>query len=97
MISLHPNGHLANHDLLKQTMLWKPNMSLISNNSIDVAESSIWNTLLPSHPELLDDTDNSHDTDNEEEDNGDDDFDDDDEDDDLSPMPFKSEESDHKC
>ena len=72
-------------------MFLKLNMSLIPNNPADVAESPIWNTLIPSRPELQDDIDNSDDSEN---DKGDDD-DDDEEDDDLSPVPVKSEEVDY--
>ena len=64
-------------------------MSLIPNNLVDVAESSIWSTLIPSRPELPNDIDNSDNNENED--------DDDDKDDDLSPMPIKNEEADHTC
>ena len=38
-------------------------MSLIPNNLVDVMESLIWNTLIPSHPKLPHDIDNSNDED----------------------------------
>ena len=62
-------------------------MRLILNNPADVAESSIWNALTPSCPELPNDIDDFDD--NEE--------DDDDDDDDLSPVPVKSEETYYTC
>jgi hypothetical protein len=75
--------------LVEATMFLKLNMSLIPYNPTDVAESPIWNTLIPSHLELLDDIDDSNDNENQE----DDDNDNDDEDDDLSPMLVKNEEA----
>jgi hypothetical protein len=47
-------------------MFLKLNMSLIPNNPTDGAESLIWNTLIPSRPELPDDIDDSNDNENEE-------------------------------
>ena len=88
-MSLHPNGHLSYLDSLKQRCFFKLNMSLIPNNPTNVAESPIWNTLIPSHHELLDDINDSNDNINEE--------DDDDEDDDLSPVPVESEETCYMC
>ena len=38
-------------------------MSLIPNNPLDVVESLIWNTLIPSQPELANGIDNSDDND----------------------------------
>ena len=76
--------------LVEATMFLKLNMSLILNNQAIIAESLIWNTLIPSQPELPDYIDDSNDNENEEED--DDDNDDDDEDVDLSPVPVESKE-----
>ena len=75
-------------------MFLKLNMSLIPNNPTNFTASLIWNTLIPSRPELPNDIqfDNSHDNENEEDDEGEEDNDDDDKGDDLSPMPDKSEE-----
>jgi hypothetical protein len=42
--------------LIAVAMFLKLNMSLVPNNP--VVESSIWNTLIPPHPELPDDIDN---------------------------------------
>ena len=42
-------------------MFLKLNMSMIPNNTTDVTDSSIWNALIPSHPDLLDDIDDSND------------------------------------
>ena len=61
-------------------MFWKLNMSLICNNPLGVAKSSIWNTWIPFHCKLLDNTD-----DNENKEDG--------EDDNLSPMLVESEET----
>ena len=58
---------------------------MISNNTRDVAESLIWNTLIPSRSELPGDM------------NDVDDNDDDDDDDDLLPMPLESEEANYTC
>ena len=77
------------HVLVEATMLLNLNRSLIPNNTTNVLESSIWNTLIPSRPELTDDIDNSDD--NEMED------DDDDEDDDLSQVPVESKEANYTC
>ena len=52
---------------------------MIPNNTIDVVESLIWNTLIPSCPKLADDIDDSNDKNEEDNDN-------DDEHDDLSPV-----------
>jgi hypothetical protein len=41
-------------------------MSLIPINPTDVVESPIWNTLIPFHPELLDDIHDFDDNENEE-------------------------------
>ena len=61
-------------------------MGLILNNPVEFTESSIWNSLIPSRPELPHDI-NDYD-DNENEDN-------DDEEEDLSPMLVESEETDY--
>ena len=66
----------------------KANRSMNPNNTSNVAESLIWNTLIPSRLELPNAIDNSDDNENEK---------DDDEDDDLSPMPIKSEEVGYTC
>ncbi len=71
MMSLHPNDHLSYPNLLKQ------GLSLIPNNPTNVPEALIWNTLIPSRHESLNDIDDSNDKKNW----------DDDEDDDQSPMP----------
>ena len=55
-------------------------------------ESLIWNTLIPSQPELPDYIDDSNDNENEEEDDDDNHNDDDDEDVDLSSVPVESKE-----
>jgi hypothetical protein len=74
------------------------NMSLVPNNLVDVAESLIWNTLIPSPLEFLYDIDNSDDNENDDEEEDDDDNDDDDdEDDDLSPVPVESVEANYTC
>jgi hypothetical protein len=70
--------------LIATTMFLNLNMSLIPINPAGFAESSIWNTLIPSRPQLPDDIDDSDD--NENEDNGEE------EEEDLSPMPVESEE-----
>jgi hypothetical protein len=70
-------------------MFLKVNMSLIPNNPIDVTKSSIWNTLIPSRLELLDDIGDSNENKN--------DDDDDDDDDDLSLVPIESEETNYTC
>ena len=70
---------------VEATMFLKLYMSLIPNNPMDVTESPILNTLIPSRLELLDDIDDSDD---------DDDDDDEEEEEDLSPMPVKSDEAD---
>ena len=57
----------------------------IAPNGYLLDPSPIWNTLIPSRPELPYDI---HDSD---------DNDDDDEDDDLSPVPIESEEADYTC
>ena len=75
-------------------MFWNLNRSLIPNNTTVVAESLIWNILIPSHPELQDDIDDSDHNENEE-DNIDDDNDI--EDDVLSLVPVVSEEADYTC
>ena len=49
-------------------MFLKQNMSLSPNNLVDVAKSSIWNTLIPSCPKLPDDIVDSDDNENEEDD-----------------------------
>ena len=66
-------------------MFLKLNISLIPNNTTFVTESSIWNTLIPSHLELPYDIDNSNNNENEEDD------------DDLSPVPIESEEANYTC
>ena len=76
-------------------MFLKQNMSLISNNPANVTESTIWNTLIPSCLELLNDIDDSDDNENEEEDGNN--IDDDDEDNDLSPMLVESEQANYTC
>ena len=72
-------------------MFLKLNTSLIPNNLADVAESPVWNTLIPSRLELPEYIDDPRDNENEE----DDDNDDDDEDDDLSLVPIESDEVDY--
>ena len=79
--------------LIVATMFLKLNMSLILDNPADVAESPIWNTLIPSHLELPDDIDDSNDNENEEDD--DDNNDNDDKDDDLSLVLVESEEANY--
>ena len=54
--------------LVKVVMFLKLNMSSILNNLADVAESPMWNTLIPSRLELLDNIDDSDDNENEEDD-----------------------------
>ena len=81
--------------LIVAAMFLKLNMPLIPNNLANVAESLIWNTLIPSPLELLDDIDIFDNNKYEEED--DDDNDNDDEDDDLSLMPVESEETNYTC
>ena len=76
--------------LVEVKMFLKLNISLIPNNPAIIAESSIWNTLIPSRPELPNDIDDSDDNENE-------DDDEEEEDDDLSPMLVKSEEDDYTC
>ena len=49
-------------------MCLKLNMSTFPNIIADVTESSIWNTMITSRHELLDDIDDSDDNDEEEED-----------------------------
>ena len=49
-------------------MFLKLNMSLISNNTANVAETLIWNTLIPSRPELPNNIVDSDDNENEEDD-----------------------------
>ena len=71
--------------LVKVVMFLKLNMSLILNNPTDVSKSPIWNTLIPSCPELSYDIDDSDDNEDEEDD------------DDLSPMLVKSEEANYTC
>ena len=68
-------------------------MSLVFNKSVDVAESHIWNILIPSCLELPNDNDDANDYENEE----DDEDNDDDEYDDLSLVPFESKETDSMC
>ena len=72
---------------MKKRWFLKLKRSPIPNNIAVVEESSIWNNLIPSHPELPKDIDNSDD--NETEEGDDDNDDDDDEDDDLSPEPVE--------
>ena len=74
-------------ELVEAAMFFKLNKSLIPNDTTDAAESSICNTLNPSHHELPDAIDNSNDNEGE----------DDDDDDDLSPMPIESEEANYTC
>ena len=76
--------------LIEATMFLKLNMSLIPSNPTDVAESPIWNTLIPSRPELLDDIDDSDDNENDE-----DNEEEEEEDDDQSPVPVETKESDY--
>ena len=80
--------------LVKAMMFLKLNMSLIPKNLVDVAEFPIWNTLIPSCLELLDDIDDSNDNENEEDD---DDNDNDDEGRDLSPVLVESEGTNYTC
>ena len=61
-------------ELVEATMFLKPNKCLIPNNKADLAKYLIWNTLVPSRPELPDDIEDSDDDEEEEEE-------------DLSPMP----------
>ena len=68
---------------------------MILNFTIDVADSSIWNTLIPSRLELPNDIDDSDDKENEEDNKIDNDNDD--EDDDLSLVLVKSEEANYMC
>ena len=91
MMSLHPNGHLSYPYSLKQWCFWNWTWAQFLAY---VAESPIWNTLIPSRFELLDDVDDSDDYENEEDDDNDNDNDDDDY---LSPMPIESEEADYTC
>ena len=70
--------------VIEATMFLKLNMSIIFNNPTNVAKSPIWNTLIPSHPKLPDDIDDSDANENEE-------------DDDLSPMLIESEETNYTC
>ena len=76
--------------LVAATMFLKLNMSQIPNNLVDVVESPVWNTLIPSRPELPDDIDDSNDNENEEEG-------DEIDDDDLSLVPIQSEQIDYTC
>ena len=73
-------------------MFLKLNRSLIPDNPTDVAESPIWNTLIPSRLELPNDIDNSDDNENEDDNNNDGD-----DEDDVAPMPVKSEEANYTC
>ena len=66
-------------------MFLKLNMSLIPHNLTNVVESPVWNTLIPSRHELLDDIDDFDDNENEEDD------------DDLSQVPIKSDETNYMC
>ena len=66
----------------------KPDMGLIPKNPTNLMESPIWKTLIPSHPELPSDIDNSDGYENEEDDY---------KDDDLSPVRIESEEADYMC
>jgi hypothetical protein len=75
-------------------MFLKLKRSLITDNISVVVESSIWNTLIPSHPKLPYDFDNSDDSENEEDD---DDNNDNDEDDDLSLVPVEREDANYMC
>ena len=59
--------------LVATSMFLKLNMSPILNNPANVAESPIWNTLIPSHLELPNDIDDSNEYENEEDDDNDDD------------------------
>ena len=56
------------HGLVEATIFLKLNVSPIPNNPPDVAQSSIWNTSIPSRPELPDDIDDSNDNENDEDD-----------------------------
>ena len=78
-------------DLVESTMFLKVNMSLIHYDQANVLESLIWNTLIPSCPELPNDIGNFDD--NEKENDDDDDF----EEEDLSPIPIESEEANYMC
>ena len=69
-------------------------MSLIPNNTTIVAESLIWNTLISSHLELPDDTDNFDNNENEEDDIDDDNDNDDDV---LTLVSIVSEDADYTC
>ena len=79
-----PKRSSLNSRLVEATMFLKLNMSLIPNNPTNVVESPIWNTLIPSCLELLDDIDDYEDNDNYDED-------------DLSPMLVESEEANYTC
>ena len=59
MMSLHPNGHLSNLELLK--LFLRLNMSMILNNATYVTKSPIWNTLILSRPKLPNNIDDSND------------------------------------
>jgi hypothetical protein len=84
--------------LVAATMFLKLNMSLIPNNPIDVAESPIWNTLIPSHPRLPDDIDDCDDNENDDDDDDEEEEEEEEEEkEDLSPVPVKSEETEYTC
>ena len=78
-------------------MFLKLKSSSIIDNTSAITKSSIWNTLIPSHPELPYDIDNFDDSENTEEDDDDNEDDDDDKDDELSLVPVESEEANHMC
>ena len=84
-----PKRSSLRHGLVESTMFMKLNMSFIPNNPTNVAESPIWNTLIPSRPELPIDIDDSNDNENEE--------DDDNDNNELSLVPVESEEADYTC
>jgi hypothetical protein len=71
----------------------KINMSLIPNDQADVPKTLIWNTLIPSCPELSDDIGGSDDNENEK----DDDDDDDDEEEEEEEEPILVEEANYTC
>ena len=76
--------------LVEVAMFLKLNMSLILNNPTNFMESPIWNTLIPSRPQLPNDIDDSSDNENEENDEEEDD-------DELSPVRVESEGADYTC
>jgi hypothetical protein len=73
-------------------------MSLIPNNLVDVTQSPIWNTLIPSRLEMPDDIDDYDDSENEgDDDDEEEEEEEEDDDNDLSPVPIESEETNYMC